>query len=80
MNENRIAIGKEISLEEIEKVMCVANVDRDTAISHIIETQKEKEWITDCIIKTIRENNLIQFKLDGNVLYGELSINTPQKV
>lgn len=80
MNENRIAMGKEISLQEIEEVMCVANVDRDTAIQQIIETQKEKQWITDCIIKTIIENNLIQFKLDGTVLYGELTINTPQKV
>lgn len=78
MKESKIAIGKEIPLDEIEKVMCIANVDRDKAISHIIETQKEKELITDCIIKTIKENNLIQFKLVENVLYGELRINTPE--
>lgn len=71
----RIAQGKEIDENEINKVMAAFNIDREAAIEFLINHQKEKEWLAGCIALYIEEHpDVVTFTRVDNVLYGEIKI------
>ena len=80
MKEIAIRQCLELDKSKVEEIKHNSNMSNEDCEYYLLGVEKSDKWISDCIIKRIIDDGLIDITIKGGIAIAELKVVVPDKI